>query len=250
VLTFFNRILLQPQSITAKVITRQLATKNLDSASWASHVRILLHRYSLPSAYCLLEYTPSKSFWKKMVRTAVHEYWLKELKQEAAKKSTLKYLFLDGCTLTDSHPLWNLGIDPLTIHMAATHAQLLVQRYPIASLQYSGSNKDAQCPLCNSAEETIPHFMLHCASLASSRKTPLVNFLKILESNGFPPPHDDCYLIQLILDPTYILGRKHYLIGLLLQSSRRLCFTLHSTRSQLTGYNEQFSLARRKAKNA
>lgn len=141
VLTLFNNIMLQPDSVLATIMKRQISIKSLSSNSWTSHVRNLLHKYSLPSAFHLVQFTPSKDCWRRIVREAVHEFWLEELKDQAATKTTLQHLYTDGCSFHEVHPVWNHSPDPLQVHMASTKAKLLVQRYPLASTHCAGRHR-------------------------------------------------------------------------------------------------------------
>ena len=80
-----------------EIIVRQLATRDNSSNSWASLVKTLLDTYKLPTASSLIEKPVSKQIWKKMVNSKVNELWLENLKKEAEKMSSLKYLNLESC---------------------------------------------------------------------------------------------------------------------------------------------------------
>jgi hypothetical protein len=53
---------------------RQLAIKDQNSNSWFTHIRKLLQKYNLPTAYDLMERPPTKWKWKAMLNKAVKEY--------------------------------------------------------------------------------------------------------------------------------------------------------------------------------
>jgi hypothetical protein len=187
VLNFFVALLLQ-NSLATSVIKRQLAMKTSNSHSWTTHVKHLLHLYSLPSAHSLAEHPPTKTCWKIMVKQAVHEVWLQQLQEEATMKSSLSYLNLNACSLDNIHPVWHVGLDPLCMHKATTKAQLLIQRYPLTGSHCAGKRKSTSCPLCNTNLETLSHFLLHCQALTHVRSPLLKTFLGELQLSGNPPP--------------------------------------------------------------
>ena len=82
-LVFLGNILLQHDSIERALLQRQLAMKDANSASWASHIRQILHQYKLPSAFELLERPVPAIKWKACVKEHVHAYWDRHLKQKA-----------------------------------------------------------------------------------------------------------------------------------------------------------------------
>ena len=90
ILTFFNRILLQQQSLEYDLVRRQLAMKDLQSHSWVITVRNILAKYNLPSAYTLLQQNRRRSQWKRQVKAAVVYYWNRKLKEAAQPKKTMK----------------------------------------------------------------------------------------------------------------------------------------------------------------
>jgi hypothetical protein len=61
ILTFFNHILLQQQSLEYNLVRRQLTMKDLQSHSWVVTVRNILSKYNLPSAYALLQQNRRRS---------------------------------------------------------------------------------------------------------------------------------------------------------------------------------------------
>jgi hypothetical protein len=250
VLTFFINILLQPNSILATIMKRQIAVKNLNSHSWTSHVRLLLNKYDLPSAHSLVQYTPRKAYWSRLVKTAVQETWLKQLKSQASRKSTLQLLNLEVCSFGMVHPVWNHSADPLQGHMASTKAKLMVQRYPLTTSHCAGKHRSETCPLCREKSETLQHFLLECPALVTTRQPFLQKFLLNLQQAGLPPPANNQTLLQLLLDCTKEL---HYgnddLVKSLETASRKLCFALHDDRSVILGQGPQFTLARRKIRN-
>ena len=63
------------------------------------HVRKLLSRYSLPSAYEIMARPPSKLQWKKRVKCALGDFWTEKLCFDAAEQSSMCYLNLKACVV-------------------------------------------------------------------------------------------------------------------------------------------------------
>ena len=83
--------------------------------------------YGLPSAYTLLENTPNKRQWKKMLNEAIWRHWQQILKEEASTMSTMEFLNTDGCEAGRLHPVWRNTTSQLDILKATVKAQLLVK---------------------------------------------------------------------------------------------------------------------------
>ena len=64
---------------------RQLAMKDINSHSWVTMVRKVLHKYKLPSAYTLIDKQRLKAQWKRQTQVAVKTYWNDQLNKEAQK---------------------------------------------------------------------------------------------------------------------------------------------------------------------
>ena len=60
ILSLFGRVVRDQLSIENGIAVRQLAVRSITEKSWFSSVRMVLNAYSLPSAYELLNNTPSK----------------------------------------------------------------------------------------------------------------------------------------------------------------------------------------------
>ena len=231
-ITFFASALRRPNSVEYKVIERQLTMKSSSSHSWVWYVNGLLKQYRLPSGFSLLEYTPEKERWKRIVKAAVLNKWERDLKEHAESKSTLSLLNLDICNLSHVHPVWRLGsANSLTVLKATTKAKLLVQRYPLFYNRISWINYGKPCPLCKSEAETLSHFLLECASLRTTRQPFMPKIRDLIAAAGIHTPVD---MIRLILDPSNYMPDP--LLDLAEETTRDLCFALHQTRSSSLGY--------------
>ena len=127
VLSLFNRAVALKGSLERDILERQLAMKDLGSKSWTTVVRETLNKYSLPSAYDVLNFPRSKEQWKHTTKTAIYSYWETALKTEAKKKSTLQYLSLPSCSLRSPHNTYlSIPTDPLHVVIASVKTKLLV----------------------------------------------------------------------------------------------------------------------------
>ncbi len=218
-----------PVRYVKEMISHQLAVKGINSSSWTSHVRKLLTKYQLPQASALLESPPSKQVWRHMVKTAVHDKWTQQLREDAEKKSTLQYLNLSQCRTDKLHQVWRDLSSPLAIEQASIQALLLVQRYPLTTSAITGTRRCDVCPLCKEEPETLSHFLLHCTALQNHR---FYHLLKILDTiRKYSLSVDPENVIRLILDNSH-LPEQNPSFGDL---CRGLVYRLHSRRSVLLG---------------
>ena len=129
-LVHFGNILRSEGSIELDLAQRQLAVKTDKSKSWFIHIKQLLLKYDLPSAYELLDAPPGKMEWKTRVSNAVKLFWDQENRKEASAKSSLKYLNIDALGIGAVHPVWStLSANTRDVEMAAVKARLLTGTY-------------------------------------------------------------------------------------------------------------------------
>ena len=211
-------------------MVRQLAMKDNPLCSWAGRMRLLTEKYSLPSVGTLLEETPSKEEWKKLVHSAVMQSWTTKLQEDAKSKTSLSLLDTEGCYTNRMHPVWADIENSLNVWKAVVKAMLLVQRYPVTTCKTAGSRMCELCPMCHCEPESVMHFILHCPSLAGTR----ANYLpKILEH---------CRVLHLSIDPPellrYIIDSNHPDVRGIPEYealTRNYLFKLHNMRSMMLG---------------
>ena len=239
-LTTFVRFIRDKESAEFKIINRQVVMKDLSSKSWTVHVRKLLFKFDLPSAFDLLNATPSKDVWKNQVKNAVHKLYLKSLTNEAMSQSSVKYVNLPSCSLTKSHNIWDT-VQPSSrdVTRAMLKMKLLSGTYNLEGkrARFKNSGVTGLCPLCGEDIETREHFLVVCASLEGSR-TPYLSELRTILEETFSKLavntifNSPSLLTRTILDPSYVyyetrgghLDRAEHL-------TRRLCFALHIQRT-------------------
>lgn len=219
------------------LIVRQLVIKDFNSNSWVIRVRKLLNKDQLPSAYDLLEMPPKKNPWKKMVMTAIHRRWTKDLQQEAEEMSTLQYMSIPACSTSSMHPIWNEISSPLNTAKATIRAKMLTNRYPVMSSPTSGAMKDARCPLCHDEDETLEHLLLRCRTLSDVRRPYMQHIMNIFRELNISV--DPGSVIRVILDPlaSDIKDIKHQ------ENCRNLIYKIHSARSVYLGGDSCYKLA-------
>ncbi|KAK3092357.1 hypothetical protein FSP39_001859 [Pinctada imbricata] len=106
VLNFFISLARQTDSKEHQIIRRQLAVKDENSTSFTITVRKTLQKYQLPDAYSLIEKTPTKSQWKKMIKEATNNIYTAKITEEIKTKSTMKYLGIQKQPLDNPHPIY------------------------------------------------------------------------------------------------------------------------------------------------
>ena len=65
-----------------------------------------MDKYGLPSMYDLLDSPVKKEVWKKMVKTAIHNFWITKIISDAKSKSTLKHLAIQNYRVGVTHNIW------------------------------------------------------------------------------------------------------------------------------------------------
>ena len=176
-LMLFRNLIAYKNMKESHIIDRQLAVKSSNSRSWVVHIKELLTKYDLPSAYKLNLSPPKKSEWKLIVKKRVNEYWTKSLQEEASQKTTLRHLCADICTIRKLHHVWRkTPYNKMAVLQAGVRVKILVGRYTLQedTNKYRGS--DAPCPVCKVAPENLYHFLFVCTELSEVQE----KYLKLI----------------------------------------------------------------------
>ena len=238
-LGLFGNIISEDNSslLIKDLIGRQLGMKGAESNSWTAHVKSLLRRYGLPSAYDLYACPPKKAVWKETVKSVIYQHWTEKLAEVANSKRSLSMLNADECALGKTHPVWcNLG-DSMSVQKATTKALLLVQRYPLATSPTAGKHRTDLCPLCHEEPETTTHFLLVCKPLSKSRLPYLIKILSFCREYGICV--DPNVITMVVLDSTYAPQDSH-----LESLCRNFVYKMHDRRAVLLGGESQYSKAK------
>ena len=129
-LMLFRNLVDQKSTKEYEIIERQLAMKDHKSNSWVVHVKELLTKYNLPSAFVVFQSPPSKSTWKRQAKKPVKNFWLTKLKDEASQMATLEYLNTTKCLFGKLYPIWHYTpYNRIDILQACTLVKFKVGRY-------------------------------------------------------------------------------------------------------------------------
>ena len=174
------------------------------------------------------------------------------LKQQAEKKTSLKYIDLTHITSFSPHHLWPRSGCTSSKRVAASYrAKIITGSYILQSnrAKFNQNKVDPTCPLCLSAPEDLPHFLISCPLLDIPRQRllPRIKHLSILL--GYPfPSHDPMRLCKTLLNSAKpdacvaCLGRsggnkRVYFTKckctVLNELINKLCLDLHNCRSQV-----------------
>ena len=243
-LNLFMRILHSPASTEHALAIRQLALKDPESHSWFVYVLSLLHKYSLPDAYSLIQDTPSKRSWKRQVDSAIHQYWINCWEKDSQEKSSLKFLQIPRTDKPRAHNIWELSKgSPRDGEKAIVKARIVTGTYTLQSNKHKFNQHlvPPTCRLCNNSPEDRAHFLLDCPKTQSIRD-PFITTLVNLFS-----PHADSkdrsivsneLLLQSVIDCSHhsVQGMLRHPVESTIameKTSRNMIYNLHLARSRI-----------------
>ena len=234
------------RTLKGTLAQKQLAVKTEKSKSWFIHIKQLLLKYDLPSAYELLDAPPGKMDWKTRVSDAVNFYWNQETRK-ASTKTSQKYLNIDALEIGTVHPVWRiLSSNTREVEMVAVKAKLLTGTYVLQAncARFNQFQVNPICTICEEPEDRH-HFILRCRSLVGSRDVHMkkINlYLHEIYEDDIADAilSDENTLLQIILDCTNkslvdeaISSQLSTLCDDIEPMTRRLCFSLHVKRAAL-----------------
>ena len=222
--------------------------------SWFQQIRELCIQYQLPHPISLLEYPPSKTYFKKLCKLKVNEYWHAKLTQESMLPS-LEYLHPNFLSLTSTHPIWSsLNGNPYQTLKAKTQARFLSGRFRTESLcRFWSDNKEGVCLIDSCRElhiiEDLDHIIIYCAGLTETRRRLARFTADYISDKPILAPIIAAYLCnseelfkQFIIDcsilPLVIINYQRYgptIHEHLFHISRTWCYSLDRDRSKLLG---------------
>ena len=236
---------LAKNSTVHDLMFRQIAVKEITSRSWTVQTQAKLRKYGLDHITDVVRNQLTKDAWKEKVDKAISSHWARKIQQEAAEKSSLKFL---SNTLTPNTPhlIWNATTtDPRDVRRATIKARILSGSY---ILQHNravfNQTCDRTCPLCGDADEDVPHFLLECSATDHMRKpiiTDIIDFIPLIYEDHPSKSWNSQLITQLVLDPSHPLIMERLplskeVLFALEAKSRSLCFTLHRYRALTLGY--------------
>ena len=159
------------ESYLYNVIQRQFLAEIPDS--WTHETCSLLTCYQLPSMGELLQFLPSKSKWKSLVKEKINSYWKDRIVREAASLPSLKFLDLDMFQIGKAHPVWTTSHGSTgRSKQAGIRAKLLMGAYTLQGnlARFNQNQVDPTCKLCKVAPENRVHFLGSCPILEDLRR--------------------------------------------------------------------------------
>ena len=165
-------------NILAKHALNVLASGNSSSKSWFWKLRAVCLQYGLPHPLVWLSSQPTKLELKRLVKSAVTQYWLAQMRTKASSLTSLRYLKTEYLGLSKCHSIFTTcGSSPWEVEKATTQARLLSGRYRVEALSghWVPWNRGGLCslPTCWGSEEshkgTVESLLLSCPSLSTTR---------------------------------------------------------------------------------
>ena len=198
-----------------------LASAKASSHSWFLEIQKISLKYLLPHPITFLDNPPTKQAFKRLVKSAVVDFWEKKLRAQALllKEASLKYFDPNFMSLSRTHPLFTTcGSSPYEVSKAVIQSRWLSGRARVESLtrHWDMSNRAGICPLCRIVKPTvgtIEHFLLSggCPALVEAR----LSMLSFIQAYMVPRPYlfpifqalwdvDESHTMQLLLDCSVI----------------------------------------------
>ena len=137
-----------------------------------------------------------KRIWKNIVTKSVDDYWVENLRTEASRKRSLKYLDTSQLHLDKFHPPWNLTpMNSREIYKATIKAKLLLNQVELQTVisSRSGGKISALCRLRGVEAETQAHFLIDYTSLSHARIHPLSHFKNLVHTATMPKSQQPCW---------------------------------------------------------
>ena len=240
--TFFN-IASHPEFMEHTIARRQLVMKDESSHSWFVTIRLILQKYSLPTAFELMNNPPKKSRWKSMLDKAFRHFWEEKWNTEILEKPSLRYLSVQKEASKTPHNVWKAAQhDTRAISKSAIKVRLLTGTYTLQSnrKKFNQHTVSEICLLCNTQAEDRLHFILKCPTLHTNRQkhlNTLQNMLAMRVSIEIAGQifDDENLLLQCILDCSHpiisnLIG-DYDVLDDIEEISRNLIFDLHTDRA-------------------
>ena len=131
-LTFLGSIMCNEDSALRQIAIRQLVIKDFKSKSWFIYCARLLDKYELPSIHHLVCFTPTKTYWARLVKHNILSHWESQLQLEGAQKLSLQNLDISKTSSRHPHAVWTTtSCEVKDVTKARVKAKLLTGSYPL-----------------------------------------------------------------------------------------------------------------------
>ena len=248
-------------NILANYARDALATAKPSSKSWFLEIQRISLKYLLPHPITILQNPPSKIAYKKLVKSAVTDFWEQKLRGQAIflRNKSLKYFYPEFMSLSTTHPIFSTcGSSPYEVSKAIIQARVLSGREKVESLTkyWDLNNKDGICPLCQLIRPlpgTIEHLLLSggCPALVDARLSMLAMINAYLVPRAYLLPvfeelfgRDESTTMQFLLDcsvlsPIIRLAQEseNPVLHDIFYLTRTYVFKVFVTRRRLMGQN-------------
>ncbi|CAG2199771.1 unnamed protein product [Mytilus edulis] len=244
---FYSICLLSEESTEKQIARRQLAVKDQDSHSWFIEVKKIIWKYALPEIYLLLDTPYTKIQWKNLMYSYINKYWKEYYTDISKLYRNISYLNVDEYHPGKQHPLIYIktsssrDINRLPVKLKLVSGTYILQEN---RSRFNQNNVEATCLLCGQETEDLPHFLLKCTLLETTRKASLEDLQK--EYHNLTDREME-YLtetdkIKIILDCSYLLtekvGHSNKKINIKMLSAlefqcRRYVFNIHRARYRM-----------------
>ena len=249
-------------NILANYARDALASAKPSSKSWFLELQRIFLKYLLPHPITILQNPPSKAAFKKLVKSAVTDFWEQKLRGQAMflRNKSLKYFHPEFMSLSSTHPIFlTCGSSPYEASKAVIQARFLSGRARVESLTkyWDLTNKEGICPLCQLIRPlpgTIEHLLLSggCPALVEAR----LSMLSMINAYLVPRPYllpvfdelfgrDEKTTMQFLLDcsvlaPVIRLSQKseNPVLHDIFYLTRTYVFKLFVTRRRLLGHTK------------
>ena len=224
-----------------RIALRQISFPSAGKEGWFKMVLRVSDKYNLKDLLCASLISPwSKLAWKSYIRKVVLNYWIYMLKANADCKSSLRFMITDDIQSFSVHHLWPRGGCASRPRVAASYrAKILSGSYILQSnrARFNQNQINPTCPLCHSAPEDLPHFILTCPSLDNARTKHLPSIFNAVSALGLSLPTNPearCVSILNMINPKDCnlchggKNRKHSgIIGLVSINRKCMCTLLN-----------------------
>ena len=227
-----------------------IALQNLKSppmVSWFGALRKVATRYVMPDPLQIIVDPPSKTSFRRLVRSKILTYWSIRTRRNAAKKGSHDLLKISHLPLgRGPHPLWTSCTSPTQTRSATLIAKMLTGTYSSCHhiRHWKHTNGSCRLPGCGAPIGDVLHMFTTCKFLQTTlidaadkafahlKDSPQLGDICLRRWNSSPETR-----VKFLLDPTTDpeIIQLHqlkfpYLHNKLFQSSRNIVWAIHKAR--------------------
>ena len=156
ILTLFGQFIRDKETLEYSIAERQIAIYSVNDRSWFSKLKTILFKYNLPQANTLLENSPTKQLWKKLVDEKTKTYWENHFTKEKENKSSLRLLSTNDYQIGNCHQIFKFTLpDPLEVEKSAVKARIITGSYLLQSNRSKFNQHDVMIQLVHCANKNL-----------------------------------------------------------------------------------------------